>query len=162
MIDFLFHKNPVSKIERWKGRCMWWWDTTMTTKLTPGTGYNIPDALNVCQQNKKMHLCRVISPWAHTPPACRSHFWCPASGPCRLWTAEWRERGKQRAKTKPSNNETHRRKEGGCRKKRRRKKGREEENTVSGFSSQETEDEVGCRKNRSGWALKPFQRRGVG
>lgn len=114
------------------------------------------------QKDAKLHLCRVISPWAHTPPACRSHFWCPASGPCRLWTAEWRERGKQRAKTKPSNNETHRRKEGGCRKKRRRKKGREEENTVSGFSSQETEDEVGCRKNRSGWALKPFQRRGVG
>lgn len=98
----------------------------------------------------------VFSPWARTPPGCRSRSGCPASGPCRLWTAEWRERGKQRAKTKPSNNETHTRKEGGW----KRKGGGREENRVSGFSSQESRR----RETVSRWKksirpnfLKPLQ-----
>lgn len=104
----------------------------------------------------------LISPWARTPPACRSRSWSPASGPCRLWMAEWRERGKQRAKTKPSNNETHTRKEGGWRKERKRTTGREEENRVSAFSSQESERRetvrVVGRINASGLRFETFSK----
>lgn len=82
-----------------------------------------------------------VSPWARTPPWCRSRSWCPASGPCHLWTAEWRERGKQRAETKPSNNETHTRKEGGWEKKGEGRKRGERKTEFQVFHPKRVEDE---------------------
>lgn len=82
-----------------------------------------------------------LSPWARTPPWCRPRSWCPASGPCRLWTAEWRERGKQRAETKPSNNETHTRKEGGWERKGEEREGGERKTEFQLFHPKRVKDE---------------------
>lgn len=113
-------------------------------------------------QEKKERKCSNvsdISPWARTLPWCRSRSWRPASGPCRLWTAEWRERGKQRAETKPSNNETHTRKEGGWERKGEGREGGERKTEFQLFHPKRAEGEKWLVVGKRGvQALKPLQR----